>query len=278
VRMKRGTVGPASDVYGAGSILYYLLTGRPPFVAEELPDVLEQVLKAVPVRPRLLNPSVPRALETICLKCLEKDPQLRYPSAELLAFDLECWLRHKPIRAQPRSTHETVANLPMSHVLRIAALMGVLLMVVLLGWGSVLLGWFERHRELTVLAGPLLAVAVAALGAAGILWQWRRADREHRAAQQACCEAADWCRWAADQGDPGAQYNLGVCYAEGRGVPPDCVQAHLWLDLASSQGVAKAKELMSTVERQMTPEQLAEAQRLAREFKPQPAVVPRTER
>jgi hypothetical protein len=136
----------------------------------------------------------------------------------------------------------------------------------------------DRHREITALAGPLLVVGVAAMGLAGFLWQWRRAERERRAAQQAFCETADWCRKAAEQGDPTAQYHLGICYAEGRGVPPDCVQAHLWLDLASSQGVAKAKELMSTVERQMTPEQLAEAQRLAREFKPQPAVVPRTER
>jgi len=219
VRMKRGTVGPASDVYGAGSILYYLLTGRPPFVAEELPDVLEQVLKAEPVRPRLLNPSVPRAVEIICLKCLEKDPQLRYPSAELLAFDLECWLRHKPIRARPRSTHDTVTNPAMPHALRIAALTLVLLVVAVLGWGNVLLGWLDRHREITALAGPLLAVGVAALGLAGFLWQWKRAEQERRAAQQACAEAADWCRRAADQGDTTAQYNLGVCYADGRVVP-----------------------------------------------------------
>jgi hypothetical protein len=271
-------VGPASDVYGAGSILYYLLTGRPPFVAEELPDVLEQVLKAEPVRPRLLNPSVPRAVEIICLKCLEKDPQLRYPSAELLAFDLECWLRHKPIRARPSNAQETVAGLTLPYALRIAALTSVLLVVAVLGWGDFLLGWLDRQREITALAGPLLAVGVAALGLAGFLWQWKRAEQERRAAQQACAEAADWCRRAADQGDTTAQYNLGVCYAEGKGVPPDPVEAHKWLHLASSQGMGKARELMSTVERQMTTEQIAEAQRLVREFQPQQAPAPGADR
>jgi predicted Ser/Thr protein kinase len=282
VRMKRGTVGPASDVYGAGSILYYLLTGRPPFVAEELPDVLEQVLKAEPVRPRLLNPSVPRDLETICLKCLEKDPQRRYPSAELLAFDLECWLRRKPIQARPGTTWE--------HVVK----------------------WTVRNPAIAALTGALLIVAVA--GAGGVLWQGELADAALRSAQQAHVEAANWCRKAADQGDAvaqgqlgvcyrngigvprdsveavkwlrkaaeqgdaKAQFNLGVCYARGQGIAVDKVEAHKWLDLALSQGVVKARELISTVERQMTQEQIAEAQRLVREFQPRKASAPGTDR
>jgi serine/threonine protein kinase len=70
-------IGPASDVYGIGAVLYYLLTGRPPFHAEAIEELLLLLRDSEPVSPRLLNPSVPRDLETICLKCLEKDPARR---------------------------------------------------------------------------------------------------------------------------------------------------------------------------------------------------------
>ncbi len=147
---QRGRVSRRADVYALGATLYHLLTGRPPFQAESLAQTLDVVLHAEPVAPRLLNPSVPRDLETICLKCLEKEPLRRYPTAQALADELARFLAGEPIQARP------------------------------LGLAGKAWRWCRRKPQLASLAAT--AALLLVFGVAGVLWQWRQAESERQRA------------------------------------------------------------------------------------------------
>lgn len=142
---KHKTSGPTSDIYGLGAILYYLLTTRPPFMAEDASAAVRQVLENDPVSPRTLNPSVPRDLETLCLKCLQKEPKQRYASAQAVADELGRFLRGEPIQARPVSVA--------THFWR----------------------WCRRKPQI---AGLSLALVIfGASGLWGVLSQWQRAEK-----------------------------------------------------------------------------------------------------
>ncbi len=158
----------ATDVYGVGAILYTLLAGRPPFQGESPLETLDQVRSNAPESPRWVNPRVDRDLETICLKCLEKEPAQRYPSALAVDEDLERWLDGKPIQARRTGP------------LRRTAL------------------WMRRRPWITALLAFIFVAT--ALGAGGILWQWRGRSPRGRHWKSHCMRVGS--RWPTASSRP----------------------------------------------------------------------------
>jgi eukaryotic-like serine/threonine-protein kinase len=130
----------AADIYGLGAVLYFLLTGQAPFTGATPIETTRRVLDEEPPKPRRLNPHLDADLETICLKCLEKDPQRRYGSAEALADDLDRWLRYEPILARPSGTLHRLGKWVRREP-RVAALVGVVAFSFAVGVGSVVYEW-----------------------------------------------------------------------------------------------------------------------------------------
>ena len=150
-------IGPATDVYGLGVILYELLTSRPPFQGEGIAEVFDLVREQQPVPPRLLNRSVPRDLETICLKCLEKLPARRFGTAAELADDLERYLRGDAILSRPVGALERAVRWSRQHRAA-AALMFVVVAAMAIG----IAGLFHHARTQSELNTQLIdAVAKA---------------------------------------------------------------------------------------------------------------------
>ncbi len=157
-----------TDVYGLGAVLYALLTGRAPFVANTILETIELVRVRPPAPPSRINPRVGRDLETICLRCLEKDPWRRYASANALADDLQRWLDGQPIAARP------------------------------VGAAARIWMWSRRNPIVTGLLAALILFAL------GTTWQWRRAEcLLNQARRDASSEAIDHALSICAQGDVG---------------------------------------------------------------------------
>jgi serine/threonine protein kinase len=146
-------VGPSTDIYALGAILYDLLTGRPPFVGGTTLETMLQTVHSEPVSPRTLQPKLPRDLEVICLKCLEKSPARRYESALDLAEDLERLLRNEPVRARPISPLEWIWRWARRNPAAAGMLgMSALALLSLIGSGVWFTGELQRELLATELA------------------------------------------------------------------------------------------------------------------------------
>jgi serine/threonine protein kinase len=171
----------ATDVYGLGAVLYQLLTGHPPFAGGTTYETVRMVLETQPRQPRLWNPKVDRDLETICLKCLEKEPARRYDSAQSLAEEIERFLRHEPIQSRRSSRLEHV--------------------------------WRSCKRKPLVASLVAALTLVVAIGSVGVLLESRRIQKERALVRRANLSEQETARLEAEQTNNPAAYEA---YLRGR--------------------------------------------------------------
>jgi hypothetical protein len=212
-------ITPATDVYALGAILYECLTGRPPFKAATPLDTILQALSEEPVPPRRLQPTIPKDLETICLKCLHKDPNRRYLRAADLAADLRAYLEDRPITARPVGQWERAQRWCRRNPV-IAGLAGALLFALIAGLASITLLYF-RAEDQAAMARQERDERSRALGALQEEERKTRAarDNERRLAYYQAITAAHFAGKAATCRKPAACWlNARQICAAGNGV------------------------------------------------------------
>lgn len=191
--------GPTTDVYGAGAVLYELLTGRPPFAAPDAMQTMLLALTEAPISPRSILPKIPRDLETICLQCLEKKPARRYQTCEVLAEDLGRFLRGEAIVARPSSTARKV-------------------------WS-----WAKRHPAWSFAIALSLFVVVAALG--GISLHNAALQAELTRTQKLAREGQELSNWLMTDFSPALDGDEGVTNMQAK----LAARTQLFLDALNSE-------------------------------------------